>query len=286
MDRLLKSGRYFEKYLEKLEKGDSAHSLQDNINIRLILDLQLLLRLSSKAQDAEKLRSLLSEESFAASLELTCSPLVELLFRAQKQGNLTTLLSSAEDFLGQLIVVIEALRVRMGEPQKGVRIIAKLFARFQPALYTFLHKFHKSDSLIEELLHWFKDFTSLLRKEHFVEPINIFDVLPNEQDALKALLEELQDHVNWNREKRDLAYQRMCKRISCFNPTRATLIKLPGFGGDLDGDDAVVVQGDSFGKSSSEPQIDVVSARPPMIEISKCLARFKQCIGSALEYTG
>ena len=54
----------------------------------------------------------------------------------------------------ELFLVVEALRSRVQEPQKGVRIIARLLARHQQCLYSFLRDVHNGETIVEEFLQW------------------------------------------------------------------------------------------------------------------------------------
>lgn len=50
--------------------------------------------------------------------------------------------------------VVEALRSRVQDPQKSIRAIARLLERHQQNLYTFLHRVHRKETIIEEFLQW------------------------------------------------------------------------------------------------------------------------------------
>lgn len=121
-------------------------------------------------------RSLLGEDHIARSLEVLAGPFVELLKRTYKVGNGSAALTNLQRFMDQLIIsqslgtfmrtglradnksssaVLEALRSRIQDPQKSVRIIARLLERHQHGLYDFLRSVHKGESIIEEFLQWF-----------------------------------------------------------------------------------------------------------------------------------
>lgn len=118
---------------------------------------------------------MLGDETTAEALEVVCGPIVELIKRTFKAGNAASALADLQKALDQLIIsqflspsflrcfllysfvvptVVEALRSRVQEPQKAVRILNRLLGRHQHSLYRFLHSVHCGETIIDEFIQW------------------------------------------------------------------------------------------------------------------------------------
>jgi len=73
-------------------------------DIRLVLELQMYLRLASRDRDAAMMREMLANEEFAAAIEIVAEPFIALLKRTYRIGNAAQLLSDVQTFLNQLII--------------------------------------------------------------------------------------------------------------------------------------------------------------------------------------
>jgi hypothetical protein len=98
----------------------------------------------------------------------------------------------------------------MQDPQKAVRVIARLLARHQVPLYAFLHQLHREDSTIEEFFQWLWTATTFLRRG-LAEQLDLNKLLPREPDARRFLMEELDSVVEYHRRKRQRQYELMCR---------------------------------------------------------------------------
>lgn len=119
------------------------------------------LRLTSRQRDAAAIRKLLGDDATTDALQAFAVPLIDLLKRIYKVGQLSNGLVELQQFLDQLIVVVESVRARIQNPDNGIRILSRLLARYQQPFYSFLQKVYRGDSIIEELLRWFSCVNSL-----------------------------------------------------------------------------------------------------------------------------
>ena len=95
-----------------------AKVMNNNLSIRLILDLQIYLRLVSRERDAMQIRNILADDSTAEALEIIVAPIFAFLRRTYKIGNMSQATTDLQKFLDQLIIIIDALRSRIQDPQK------------------------------------------------------------------------------------------------------------------------------------------------------------------------
>ncbi|GAA5950277.1 hypothetical protein JCM21900_001099 [Sporobolomyces salmonicolor] len=229
-------------------------------DVRLVLDLQIYLRLASRDRDAVLLRELLANEDFAAAIEVVAAPFVALLKRTYRVGNASQALSDLQAFFNQLIIIVEALRSRIQDPQKSIRVLARLLGRHQQSLHTFLRSIHRNETIVEETLQWFWTASVFLRRG-LAEPVKLDHVVPPDLPEEKAyLLDELEELTAYHTKKRFHAYQAACRR----------------FAGDVDADDPILVEGDGKGKSQVEPIVEPEPSPPLLSEIPLYAAAFRQ----------
>ncbi|GAA98308.1 uncharacterized protein L969DRAFT_46989 [Mixia osmundae IAM 14324] len=260
LERILKAGKQYRAFMKK-SPTPVAKATQDNPSIRLIFDLQIFLRLISRERDAQQIRGLMTEDSTAEALEVIIQPIFELIKRTYKTGNMSNALGDLQRFLDQLIIIVDALRSRIQDPQKAVRILARLLSRHQQALYTFLHFIHRDDTVIEEFFQWFWTITVFLRRG-LAETIDLDALLPTETNDRNYLLDEIDDVVEYQRKKRTKQYEVMCRR----------------YAGEIDGDDPVIVEGDGSGKSRLTPLVEPEIKSPRLVEIPRCIDAFRQAV--------
>ena len=91
------------------------------------------------------------------------------------------------------------------------------------------------------------------------ETVDIDAIVPEDEDDKAFFFKELENLVEFHRQRRINQYQAMCRR----------------YAGDVDGDDAILVDGDGRGKSRVEPLLDVRAERPPLNEIPNGFASFR-----------
>jgi len=258
-------------------------------DVALILNLQAYLGTVSRDRDASLLRQLLGEDDVASALECLASPFVEGLKRVYKHHG-SAFVQDLQKFADQLIIIVEALRARIQDPQKSVRILNKLLARHQGALYSFVRGVHRRDTLVEEFLQWAWTASVFLRRG-LAEPVDLDGLIPavpasprpsaHSQAASQAashgrhgstatnadgldedparLMAEIEDLVAWHKARKGRAYQALNRRL----------------GGDVDGDDAVTVEGDGKGKSRTEPVVEGSGRGKRVAEVEKCGGRFR-----------
>ncbi|GAA6028229.1 hypothetical protein JCM8097_006928 [Rhodosporidiobolus ruineniae] len=259
LDRITKATKAYRKFAKTNPTPLAKAQVQDP-DIRLVLDLQAYLRLASHDRDSTVLRQMLAEEGFAAAIEVVADPFVQLLRRTYKVGNGAQLLSDFQKFLDQLIIIVEALRSRVQDPQKSIRILARLLARRQQSAYTFVRSVHRNETLVEEGLQWAWTASVFLRRG-LAQPINLDELLPPpEADEKAYLLEELEDLVSYHTQKRYHQFEAACRR----------------YAGDVDADDPVLIEGDGKGRSQVEPVQEQKPKRPVLGEIPLYAAAFKE----------
>ncbi|KDE07818.1 hypothetical protein MVLG_01913 [Microbotryum lychnidis-dioicae p1A1 Lamole] len=235
LERVVRASKRYRAFM-KTKPSALARAQVTDTDARLVLDLQYYFRLVSRDRDSNIIREMLGEDAIASALEVLAGPFIELIKRIYKVGNLSQAVGSFQRFLDQLIIIIEALRSRIQEPQKSVRIFARLLGRHQQAFYDFIRSIHRGETIIEELLQWFWTASVFLRRG-LAEPINLDEVLPEDHEEKMFFLYEVEDLVTYHRRKRAKQYQVMCRR----------------FAGDVDADNPVIVEGDGKGKSKLEP---------------------------------
>ncbi|KAA1099334.1 hypothetical protein PGT21_003790 [Puccinia graminis f. sp. tritici] len=262
LERVMSASKAYKSLLAK-NRNRITSSMTENIHVRLILDLKLYLRLISQEWDSKQIRKMLSEDSVAEAMEVLVAPLMELLKRTYTIGNAVQALDDAQNFIEQLITVVNALRSRIQDPQKSIRVLARLLTRHQNNFYGWLHQIHTHDSIVEEFFEWLSRAINFL-KEGLLEPILVSEIIPSGE--LDQLSEELDEMVEWEEAKRKRQYEQLCRRYSA----------------DVDGDDPVIVEGDGFGRSKVEPLVDLKPLPPQLDHLANCLDLFRAAIRKSL----
>ncbi|GAA6001489.1 hypothetical protein JCM10207_006692 [Rhodosporidiobolus poonsookiae] len=263
LDRVTRASKAYRKFA-KTKPTPLQKAQAKDPDLRLVLDLQAFLRLASRDRDATVLREMLAQEDFAAAVEIVTKPFVQLIKRTYKVGNGAQALSDLQRFLDQLIIIVEALRSRVQDPQKSIRILARLLARHQQAAYTFLRSIHRGETIVEEFLQWGWTASVFLRRG-LAQPINLDDLVPpSHQEEKTYLLEELEDLVAFHRQKRRAAFEAQCRR----------------YAGDVDADDPVLVEGDGKGRSRVEAWAEERPRMPSLSEVPLYANAFKEQLKS------
>lgn len=154
LDRVIVAETDARKFLNTNPTSEEKAGARET-NLRFYFDLQAYLRLTSRQRDAAAIRQLLGHDATTETLRACAEPLIGLLKRIYKIGQLSNALVDLQQFMDQLVTVVEALRARVQNPDVGVRLISRLLARYQQPSYAFLQKVHRGDTIIEELLQWF-----------------------------------------------------------------------------------------------------------------------------------
>ncbi|GAA5940374.1 hypothetical protein JCM3775_005071 [Rhodotorula graminis] len=265
LDRITAASKAYRKWAKTNPSPVAKLQVRDS-DIRLVLDLQAYLRLASRDRDATVLRQLLAQEDFASAVEVLAHPLIALIKRVYKVGHGAQALTDLQTFLDQLIIIVEALRSRIQDPQKSVRVIARLLQRHQQNLYSFVRAVHRGETVIEEFLQWAWTASVFLRRG-LAQPIDLDQLVPPEgegEEDKAYLLEELEDLVSFHRAKRLDAFQAACRRAA----------------GDVDADDPILVEGDGKGRSQVEPCVEPRPRAPRLSEVPLYAAAFKDQLKS------
>ncbi|GAA6016304.1 hypothetical protein JCM11491_006809 [Sporobolomyces phaffii] len=267
LTRIRKSQVAYRKFAKTNPSPLQKAQVQDP-DIRLVLELQTYLRLASRDRDAAMMREMLANEDFAAAIETVAKPFIALLKRTYRIGNAAQLLSDVQTFLNQLVIIVEALRSRIQDPQKSIRVLARLLSRHDQSLYTFVRSVHRKETIVEEFLQWLWTASVFLRRG-LAEPVNIDEVVPpNQPDEKAYLLDELEELTAYHVDKRYHAFQSACRRL----------------GGDVQEDDPILVEGDGRGKSRIEPILDPKPAFPTLSEVPLYAAAFKAQLRSVFAF--
>ncbi|MBW0481062.1 hypothetical protein O181_020777 [Austropuccinia psidii MF-1] len=264
LERIMRASHTYQTLLKK-NRNRITNPMLENINVRLILDLKLYLRLVSQKRDSEQIRHIFSEASSVEAIEIVINPFLEFLKRTYQIGDAAKTIEDAQNFFEQLIKIVNALRSRIQDPQKSVRVLCRLLAKHQNNLYTWLHLIHRKDSIIEEFLQWLSTARDFFKRA-LVKPLLISEII-SEVD-IKKLETELDELIAWENEKRKRQYEQLCRRYSA----------------DVDGDDPVIVEGDGFGKSKIEPLIEPRPNPPSLDQITQCLRAFRVAISRILSH--
>jgi hypothetical protein len=209
LDRILRAAKVYKAYQRK-NPTPLGKATMDNPNVRLILDLQHYLRLASKERDAAQIRSMLSEEQVTDALEVVISPFMELIKKAQKAGVASAVLNDFEHFMNQLIVIIDALRARIQDPQKAVRIISRLLAKYQSTWYSHIHQIHNQDTVVEEFFQWCWTAAIFVRRG-MSETLDVDAIFPTNGEDKQFLIDEIEELSDYQKKKRTRDYEVMCK---------------------------------------------------------------------------
>lgn len=258
LERVVRASKVYASLLRK-NHNRITKSMTENISVRLILDLKLYLRLVSQERDTKQVQEIFLEGNTLEAFEVLVTPFLEFLKRTYKIGNGPQAVDDSQKFIEQLITIVTALRHRIQDPQKSVRIIARLLDRHQQTLYAWIRSIHTQDSIIEEIFQWAWTAMMFLRRG-LSEPVLLPQILPT--TGIEDLKSELDDLVNWESLKRKLQYEHLCRRYSA----------------DVDGDDPVIVEGDGFGKSKLDPLVEVSPRSPKLEQIPRCLSAFRNAI--------
>lgn len=184
----------------------------DNLSVRLIVDLQIYLRLLSRERDAAQIRGKLADDDTAEALNVVFAPVMEFIRRTYKVGNLAAAIGDLQRFIDQLIIIVDALRTRIQEPQKAVRILARLLARHTQPVYSFLHHVHREETLVEEFLQWIWTTTVFLRRG-LARTLDIDGLLPSDPTERNDVLDEVDQLTAYAKKKRARSYQLMCRCV-------------------------------------------------------------------------
>lgn len=149
-----------EKDARAFKKGSpsshaKAQAAASSTSLQLSYDLQRYLRLVSRQRDATVLRELFTEKLSVDALGVLVDPLTTLLKRVYRVGSASTALGDLKRFLDEAVVIVEALRARNQDPEQATRVLSRLLERHQGSLYSFVHKIHRGETVLEELLQWF-----------------------------------------------------------------------------------------------------------------------------------
>ena len=282
-----RASKIYKKWMKR-NPTQLAKVQTDNLSVRLIVDLQIYLRLLSRERDAAQIRGKLADDETAEALDVVFAPVMEFIRRTYKVGHLASALGDLQRVLDQLIIIVDALRTRIQEPQKAVRILARLLARHTQPVYSFLHHVHREETLVEEFLQWIWTTTVFLRRG-LARTLDIDGLLPSDETERTDVLDEVDALTAYAKKKRARAYQLMCRRFAvrgAVTDRELTLLQ-----GDIDGDDAIVVEGDGRGKSKvrpllvsalltlqTEPLVEAEPRPPQLAEIPRLLERFRASI--------
>ncbi|KAH8929195.1 hypothetical protein BT69DRAFT_282266 [Atractiella rhizophila] len=259
LDRIVKAAKTYRSFVKKTNPTPLGKFLVDNPHVRLILDLQKYLKLLSKQRDAAQIRSMLADEQLTDALEVLVSPLMEFLKRTYKIGNASSAILDLQKFLDQLIIIVEALRSRIQDPQKSVKVISRLLARHTQPLYSYIHSVHQNDTIVEEFFQWCWTCSLFLRRG-LAQTLDLDSLLPKGEEDRDYLLGEIDELVEYQKHRKRRAYELMCRRYAA----------------DVDGDDPVIVDGDGQGKSRVEPLLEPEPQGPRLVEIPRCLENFRR----------
>ena len=94
-------------------------------------------------------------------------------------------------------------RVRAFSCSQSNRLTTVLanYRRHQQAFYTFIRAVAQNDSAVEDVLNWLAASNDRL-SEIFERPVDLQDLLPSDETALQALMDELKEVVAYHGRKR------------------------------------------------------------------------------------
>lgn len=158
--------------------------------------------------------------------------MVDLCARLNHENNLVDFVGYLQRFSEQLVAVVTAARSRIQcvvetllcrsethrvigdrEPHAGIRMLAKLITKYQEPFYTFLHRAHLSDPIIDDILAWLSSMLEQLKpSEAAKNTIYLASILPSSEESLRAFAQELDELVQFHRRKRDLAQERVFRQ--------------------------------------------------------------------------
>lgn len=257
LQRTIRAGKAYRHWVKKNAAAGGKLVCEDP-GARLVIDLQMYLRLVSKDRDSNMVREMLADESTADALEVVIAPMVEFIKRTYKAGNGSQTITDLEKFMDQLIIIVEALRSRVQEPQKGVRILARLLARHEEWIYRFVRDVHLKETIVEEWLQWLWTLSAFLQRG-MSQFVDLDELLPTDSEDRAYLFDEVEAVTEYHTKKRSRDYQNMCRR----------------YAGDVDADDPVSVEGDGRGKSRVDPYVDPKPKRPRLDEIPYYVSSFR-----------
>ena len=207
-----RASKIYKKWMKR-NPTQLAKVQTDNLSVRLIVDLQIYLRLLSRERDAAQIRGKLADDETAEALDVVCAPIMEFIRRTYKVGNLSAAIADLQRFFDQLIIIVDALRTRIQEPQKAVRILARLLARHTQSVYSFLHHVHREETLIEEFLQWIWTATVFLRRG-LARTLDVDGLLPSDETERNDVLDEVDALTAYAKKKRARSYQLRCRRFA------------------------------------------------------------------------
>lgn len=129
----------------KTKPTSQEKSANTQTNVRLGLDLVAYLKAVSLDRDHRAIRTLLADPKMKRAFEELQAPLIQLVRRINSIPG-ERALADLTRALDQFVIVIEALRARVQEPQKSIRMIMTVLLNHEQSLYAFLHRVHCGDS--------------------------------------------------------------------------------------------------------------------------------------------
>lgn len=92
-------------------------------------------------------------------------------------------------------------------------MLSKLITKYQEPLYTFLHRAHLSDPIIDDILAWLSSVMEQLKpSEAAKNTIYLASILPSSEESLRAFAQELDELVQFHRRKRDFTQERVFRQ--------------------------------------------------------------------------
>lgn len=273
-----------------------------NVDVRLITDMQALLRLLSAKRDGAKLRAALKDPAVRQPIEALVEPLLNVVRRVHKStppssssGGSTDLLNGFKGFIASLIDVLGGLRARVQDPWRSIATLALFLDDAVPAWYAVLHRFASrvpdghghgqsqgqgqslAGRLVQDLFGWLASLGALRLDG---SPAAADVVLETCSSTPSSNETETGGATGVDALARHLAQQHRARR------TRQMEAAARWAAGDIDADHAIQLQGADAGKTRTKPfLLDEAPLRPAasaaMLDVEDRLAR---AFGEALSH--
>lgn len=281
-----------------------------NVDVRLITDMQALLRLLSAKRDGAKLRAALKDPAVRQPIEALVEPLLNVVRRVHKStppssssGSSTDLLNGFKDFIASLIDVLGGLRARVQDPWRSIATLALFLDDAVPAWYAVLHRFASrvpdshghghghgqsqsqgqgqslAGRLVQDLFGWLASLGALRLDGSPAAADVVFETCSSAAPSSSEI--ETGGATSVDALARHLAQQHRARR------TRQMEAAARWAAGDIDADHAIQLQGADAGKTRTKPfLLDEAPLRPAasaaMLDVEDRLAR---AFGEALSHS-
>ncbi|UZJ55482.1 hypothetical protein CBS101457_004802 [Exobasidium rhododendri] len=171
--RIVTATKTYQEFLSTSPTFEEHRAKQRaNVEVRLICDMQRVLRLLTLRSDGSKIRAALAKE-LRAPIEALLEPFFSLLKRLHRlklfahtpiatwqrgtEGGGKDVMQRLQEFIFKLMDVIAGLQMRVQDPWRSLHTLTLFLDDFIPTWFQSLHRFANADVLLLDCTVWLKN---------------------------------------------------------------------------------------------------------------------------------